>query len=541
MRPGTQPLKRLDTVGLCVFLLAILVASVGLFTYFSLDDYIYLHRAEEHTSSLKTFFAPFCTFSPWLYYRPLPTMFWVILFSLFGASPAPYAIGVILIFAGMVFFIYRIGGLLSGRAAGLIASLLVSLYFPIYSVVWLRSSSSLQMELFFLASAMFYLVRWAKSQSSGQEQTGLPAIGILLMIGAFLSKETSFLAPLLLPLLVPKRRVIKLAAGLSFSGLGIFLLARGLITSKFPLPAPRLDLSLIARNLEFFLREQFLFYLPASLIVVAALAWGNRKRHVWLLAGMTLFIAMNALFGYTVGTHRLKLAVCLAAVIYCVFRAPARARFPLGWAALLLLPPLLVLDTTVHQSAESFLGLSLFIGVGATRQTRLVRKMIAVRFKVPSSKFKVGGSIRRAFSSGRGLGSLLRVAGAFASSFLLVYGAYTVVSLNSRIGVAEARRVVQVSRLTRDVREYLCSVHGDGSAIHSTNLPGLISVPDIPFDASLHGCRLNVDDDLSAPDGVFVVADGTPKETIDEIRSRSRLIKRLVRGPYQVMVFSTSD
>jgi len=468
-------------------------------------------------------------------------MFWVILFSLFGASPAPYAIGVILMFAGMVFFIYRIGGLLGGRAAGLISALLVALYFPIYSVVWLRSSSSLQMELFFLASAMFYLVRWAKSQSGGEEQPGLPAMGILLMIGAFLSKETSFLAPLLLPLLVPKRRVIKLAAGLSFSGLGIFLLARGLITSEFPLPAPRLELSLITRNLEFFLREQFLFYLPASLIILGALAWGNRNRHAWLLVSMVLFIAMNALFGYTLTTHRLKLAVCLAAVIYCAFRAPARARFPLGWAALLLLPPLSVLDTTVHQSAESFLGFSLFIGVGVARQTRLVRKMIAVRFQVPSSKFKVGSSIIRAFGSRRRLGSLLRATGAFASLVVVVYGAYTVVSLNLRIGVPEARRIVQVSRLTRDVREYLCSAHGSEVAIHSANLPGLISVPDIPFDASLHGCRLKVDDDLSASDGVFVVAGGTSRETIDEIRSRSRLIKRLVRGPHEVMVFSTPD
>ena len=174
MRLGTQPLKRLDKVGFCVFSLAILIASVGLFTYFSLDDYIYLHRAEEHASSLKTFFAPFHTFSPWLSYRPLPTMFWVILFSLFGASPVPYAIGVILLFAGMVFFIYRIGGLLGGRAAGIISGLLVAFYFPIYSVVWSSWSSSLQMELFFLASAMFYLVRWAKSQSGGEEQANLP-------------------------------------------------------------------------------------------------------------------------------------------------------------------------------------------------------------------------------------------------------------------------------------------------------------------------------------------------------------------------------
>ena len=500
-------------------------------TYFSLDDYIYLHRAEEHASSLRTFFAPFYTFSPWLSYRPLPTMFWVILFSLFGASPAPYAIGVILVFAGMVFFIYRIGNLLGGRLAGLISGLLLALYFPIYSVVWLRSSSSLQMELFFLASAMFYLVRWAKSQPS-EEQTGLPVMGILLMIGAFLSKETSFLAPLFLPLIAPKKRVIKLAAGLSLSGLAIFLLARGLITSKFPLPAPRLEPLLFLRNLEFFLREQFLFYLPASLVVLAALAWGNRNRHVWLLASMALFIAVNSLFGYSVATHRLKLAVCLAAVIYCAFRAPVSARFLLGWAALLLLPPLSVLDTTVHQSAESFLGLSLFIGVGVARQTRLAQKMIAVRSQAD-------GPVMSRFGSRRGLGSLLLPTGAFASLALLAYGAYTVVSLNLRIGVPEASRVVQASRLTRDVREYLCSTHGSEVAIHSTDLPGLISVPDIPFDARLHGCQINVDSDLSAPDGVFVVAGGTPKETIDEIRSRSHLIKRLVREPYEVMVFST--
>ena len=541
-------MKRLDLLGLCAFLMAILIASVGLFTYFSFDDYIYLHRAEEHASSLRTFFAPFYTFSPWLSYRPLPTMFWVVLFWLFGASPAPYAIGVILIFGAMVFFIYRIGCLLAGRAAGLISCLLVSLYFPIYSVAWSRCSSSLQMELFFLASAMFYLLRWAKSQSGLCEQTCLPVIGILLMIGAFLSKETSFLAPLLLPLLVPKRRVVKLSAGLFLLGVFIFLVSRTLITSRFPLPAPRFEFSLIIRNLEFFLRGQFLFYLPASLIILAALAWGSKNRHVWLLVSMALFTAMNMLFGYTVAAHRLKLVVCLAALIYCVLRAPARARFPLGWAALLLLPPLLVLDTTVHQSTESFLGFSLFIGVGVARQTRLAWRIMAGKLKVESrkskvesAKSKVGSWIRRAVGSRRGLLPLLRITGATACVLLLIYAAYAIISLNVRIGAPEARRMVQASRLTRDIREYLCGMHGSGSTIHSTNLPGLISVPDIPFDAWLHGCRLDVDDDLSAKDGIFVVADEAPKGTVDEIRSRSRLITRLVREPYQVMVFSTSD
>ncbi len=534
-------MRRLDKVGLSIFLFAVLIASVGLFTYFSLDDYIYLHRAEEHTSSLKTLFAPFYTFSPWLSYRPLPTMFWVMLFWLFGASPMPFAIGVVLLFAGVVFYIYRIGTLLGGRVTGLISGALVAIYFPVYSVAWSKWSSSLQMELFLLASAMFYLTRWAKAQSGSEQRTRLPAMGILLMIGAFLSKETSLMVPLLLPLLVAKRHVIKLAGGLFLSGVGIFVLSRTLIASQFPLPEPRLEFSLIFRNLEFFLREQFLFYLPASLIVMAALAWGNRNRHVWLLASMGLFVSMNVVLGHTNTAHRLKLAVCSAAVIYCVFKAPARVRFSLGWAALLLLPPLSVLDTTLHQSAESFLGLSLFIGMGLARQMRLVRRMIAVRFQVPSSKFQVGDSIRIALGAGRGLGSWLRIGGALACAPLLAYAAYTVASLNVRIAVPEARRMVQTSRLTRDVREYLCSTHGDGVSIHSTNLPGLISVPDIPFDARLNGCTLSVDDDLSATEGIFVVSGGTPKEVIDGIRSRSRLVKRLVRAPYEVMVFSTSD
>ncbi|MBN2209685.1 MAG: hypothetical protein JW759_10375 [Candidatus Coatesbacteria bacterium] len=537
----TQLSKRPDLLGLCVFLTAILIGSVGLFTYFSFDDYIYLHRAEEHASSLRTFFAPFYTFNPWLYYRPLPTVFWVVVFWLFGAWPAPYSLGVILVFAAMVFFIYRVGYLLAGRAAGLISCLLVSLYFPIYSVAWSRWFSSLQMELFFLASAMFYLLRWAKSEPGPNERTCLPVTGILLMVGAFLSKETSFLAPLLLPLLAPKRRVVRLSAGLFFLGILIFLASRTLITSRFPLRAVRFEFSPIVRNLEFFLREHFLFFLPASLIILAALAWGNRNRHIWLLVSVALFTAMNTLFGYTVAAHRLKLAICLAAVIYCVLKAPAMARFALGWAALLLVPPLLVGELTLHQSAESFLGLSLFIGIGAARQTRLFRTVMASKSKVESPGYKVGSWIKSAAGSKLGLVSLLRITGAFACVLLLIYAAFAIVSLNVRIGVAEAQRMVQSSRLTRDVREYLCGMHGSGLTIHSTNLPALISVPDIPFDARLHGCQLNVDDDLSAEDGVFVVADGAPQATVAEIRSRSRLITRLVREPYYVMVFSTSD
>ncbi|MBN1593932.1 MAG: hypothetical protein JW941_11880 [Candidatus Coatesbacteria bacterium] len=523
----------LDYYGLGIFLLAIVVASVGLFTYFSLDDYIYLHRAEDHTSSLGQVFAPFYTFSPWLSYRPLPTMFWVVLFGIFGPAPLPLSIGVILLFSGMVFYIYRIGTLLGGRMAGLISGALVALYFPIYSVAWSRWSSSLQMELLFLASSAFYLARWAKHQLGEGNKAGLPTLGIVLMVGAFLSKETSFMLPMLLPLLVPKKRVFKLAASLFTSGVAIFVISRALIPSKFPLPKPRFDISVILRNLEFFTREQFLFYLPATLILVAALAWGKKNRHIFLLAAMGLFLGMNAILGHSPATHRIKLAVCSLAVIYCVIKASARVRFALGWAALLLLPPLLVLDTTVHQSAESFLGLALFIGMGVSRQLRLAYRLSKRWFR----GFTVAGVAAQ--FAGNSL-RILRIAGAIACIPFLLYAAFTVLKLNVRVAIPEATKMVQASRLTRDVREYLCAGFPAPATIHSTNLPGLISVPDIPFDARLHGCNLIVDEDLSAREGVFVITSDTPKEIVDEVGSKGQLMRRIVRTPYEVTVFSSA-
>ncbi len=537
-------MRHFDITGLGIFLIAVLIASVGLFTYFSFDDYIYFHRAEEHAESLKTFFAPFWTFNPWLYYRPLPSMFWVVLFTLFGASPTPYELGVMLTFAAMVFFIYRIGNLLGGRIAGVVAGLLVALYFPIYSVSWLRSSASLQMELFFVASGMFYLARWAKSQSAHHAPRSLPWLGIALLLGAFLSKETSFLAPLLLPLLVPKRRVVKLAAGLFVSGAGMFFIARNLIPSRFPLPVPRFDLALIARNLDFFLREQFLFYLPASLIVLVALAWGSRNRHVYLLLCAVAFFLMDVFVGYTVAMHRAKLVVCLAAVAYCAVKAPAKVRFLLGWTALLLLPALSVLDTTIHQSAEAFMGLALFLGVGVARQTRLVSRMCSSIVRARSWRAKrpkgiAGGSHERTLGIRPGLARQLRIAGALACVLLLGYAALRIISLNLRIGVAESRMIVHKSRLTRDVREYLCGLPASDLRIHATNLPGLISVPDIPFDARLHGCRLVVDERLSARTGIFVLTSETPKRIIDDVSSRSRPIKRLSRARYEALVFAS--
>ena len=537
-------LRHFDISGLCIFIIAVSIASVGLFTYFSFDDYIYLHLAEEHASSLKTFFAPFWTFNPWLYYRPLPSMFWVVLFAIFGASPTPYELGIMLTFAAMAFFVYRLGNLLGGRIAGVVAGLMVALYFPIYSVSWVRFSSSLQMELFFLASGMFYLARWAKSQSTHNAAKSLPWLGIALLFGAFLSKEASFMAPLLLPLLVPKRRVVKLAAGLFASGAAMFFISRHVIESRFPLPAPRFDLALIVKNLDFFLRQQFLFYLPASLIVLAALAWGGRNRHVYLLSCVVVFLVMDLSVGYTVAMHRAKLALCLVALAYCVINAPAKVRFLLGWAALLLLPALSVLDTTTHQSAEAFMGLSLFLGLGVARQTRLF--------------LRIGGSILRGRSwrdgRAKGLASRLhertiglraelvrqlRIAGALACALLVAYAAYAVLSLNLRIGVAEARAVVHRSRLTRDVREYLCCLSTRELRVHAANLPGLISVPDIPFDAHLHGCRLVVDERLSARTGIFVLTSETPREIVDDVRSRSRLIKRLSSGRYEALIFAS--
>ena len=535
-------MRHLDITGLCIFLIAFLVASVGLFTYFSFDDYIYLHLAEDHSSSLKTFFAPFWMFNPWIYYRPLPTMFWVVLFSLFGASPTPYEVGIMFIFATMIFSVYRLGNLLGGRIAGVVAGLLVLSYFPIYSLSWLRSSSSLQMELFFVASGTFYIVRWAKSTSSYHAPRSLPWLGIALLIGAFLSKEASFLIPLLLPLLAPKRRVVKLAAGLFASGLVIFLVIRNLIEPGFPLHVPRFDLAPIVRDLEFFLCGQFLFYLPASLIVLAALAWGRRNRYVYLLLCVVAFSLMEILVGYTVTTQRAKLAVCIVALAYCFINAPAKVRALLVWVPLLFIPPLSVLDTNIHQSDESFVGLALFLGIGVGRQTRLVSRIgrsfvRARKWRGGRSKGIAGGSHRKALGLKAGLTRKLRIAGALACALLLGYAAYSIVSLNLRIGVAEARMAIQKSRLTRDLREYLCSLQAPELRVHMTNLPRLISVPDFPFDARLNGCWLIVDERLSARTGVFAVTSETPKWIIDDLRLRSRLIKRLSRGPYEVLIF----
>lgn len=510
------------------------MAFVGPFTYFSFDDYIYLHRAEDHASSLKTFFGPFWSFSPWLSYRPLPTMYWVVLFSLFGASPLPYELGVMLIFAGMVFFIYRTGRLLGGRLAGCISGALVALYFPIYSVSWSRWSSSLQMELFFLASAMFYLLRWAKQQSKEGEGHGLPVAGILLMVGAFLSKETSFLAPLLLPLIAPRKRVVKLSATLFLSGVGLFLLARGLIPSQFPLPAPRLELSIVIRNLEFFLRHQFMFYLTPSLVLMAALARGSKNRHVWLLAAAGTFFAMNSLVGYADTAHRIKLLVCVAALVYSFIKAPSRMRFALGWATLLILPPLSMLDTNVHQSAESFLGLSLFIGLGVSSQMELVRRLAVRTVRALGKRFTID-NLKISLSMA------LRSTGVLSCVFLALYGAYSVISLNLEIGGEEARRMVHVSNLTKTVREHLCTSVGRGVPIHSTNLPGLISVPDIPFDARLHGCELRVDEDMSASDGIFIIANDTTREILDAVASKAAPTSYIARGPYGVSIFTARN
>ncbi|HUT03196.1 MAG TPA: hypothetical protein VM163_04830 [bacterium] len=535
-------MRHFDITGLCIFLIAFLVASVGLFTYFSFDDYIYLRLAQEYASSLKTFFTPFWTFNPWIYYRPLPSMFWVILFTLFGPFPTPYELGIMFIFATMVFFVYRLGNLLGGRIAGVVAGLLVLFYFPIYSLSWLRSSSSLQMELFFVASGMFYIARWAKSLSTRHAPKSLPWLGIALLIGAFLSKEASFLIPLLLPLLVPKRRVIKLAAGLFVTGIGIFFVIRNLIEPGFPLHVPRFDLMPIAGDLEFFLCDQFLFYLPASLIVLAALAWGSRNRHVYLLLCVVAFFLIDAFVGYTVTTQRAKLAVCLVVLAYCFINAPAKARCLLVWVALLFIPPLSVLDTNIHQSDESFVGLALFLGIGVARQTRLASRIgrsivRAHKSRAERPKGIAGGLHEQTLGLRARLARRLRIAGALLCVLLLGYAAYSIVSLNLRIGVAEARMAIQQSRLTSDLREYLCGLQVRDMRVHMTNLPRLISVPDFPFDALLHGCWLIVDERISARMGIFALTNETPKRIIDDVTSRSHLIKRLSRGPHEVLVF----
>ncbi|MCD6326898.1 hypothetical protein J7M28_05025 [bacterium] len=540
MRLGLEN-SRLDLPGLCIFLLAFLIASSGVFSYFSFDDYIYLHRVEDHISGEKGgFFGPFLTFSPWLYYRPIPTMFWVILFSLVGTWPLPYILGVMLLFAGMAFYIYKIGELLGNRLTGVISGALVTLYFPIYGVACSRWSSSLQMELFLIAAGMFYLLRWSKGLRSTPEPRGLPIAGILLMVGAFLSKETALLAPLLLPVYVPKKRVIKLAAGLFGVGVAIFVLSRWLIPLKFPLPAPSFDIFVMFDNLEFYLRQQFMYYLPPTLILLGALARGSRQRYVWLAIASMSFFFINFAFGYSDAAHRLKFATCLAAVVYAFMKGRSGTRFTLVWTSLLILPPLSVHDTTVHQSAEAFMGFSIFLGIGVASQLRFFKRLVVKLIRSGPARFPVGNlfAARRGGTFIQRTGNSLRRIGAMACLLIALYAGYSIISINVRIGIPEARRMLQVSNLTRDVREFLCDLNPGDRAIHATNLPGLISVPDIPFDARLHGCKLNVDENLEAQEGLFVVSSEVGDAEMKRIAAGKTIVGRLARGPFEVVVYS---
>ena len=370
-------------------------------------------------------------------------MYWVIIFALAGASPLPYSIGVMLLFAGVAYFIYRIGDLFGGRTAGLVSGILVALYFPIYSVAWSRWSSSLQMELFFLSAAMFFLLRWSKAELECGQRAKAPVLGIVLLVCAFLSKETSLLAPLLLPLYAWKRRVIGMAAALFGAGVVLFITARALIPCKFPLPGPSLDVAQAFSNLEFYLRHQFLFYLPPSLVLLGALSRGHRNRYVWLTLGMVLFLVMNLAIGYTDTTHRVKLAVSMAAIVYAFVKGQSGMRFSLGWAALLLMPPLSMHDTTIHQTSESFLGFSLFLGIGVARQLRLFGRMFRRLILNGPPRFPVGNlfAARRTGTVSEELGLAVRSVGASASVLIAAYAVFSIISLNVRLGSDEAHRM----------------------------------------------------------------------------------------------------
>ena len=50
-----------------------------------------------------------------------------------------------------------------------------------------------------------------------------------------------------------------------------------------------------------------------------------------------------------------------------------------------------------------------------------------------------------------------------------------------------------------------------------------------------------VDEALSSDDGIFVVADGAPKDAVEAIASRARLIARIERGSRAVSIFSTVE
>jgi hypothetical protein len=161
--------------------------------YFIGDDFTWLRWAAESTlKDLPVYF----TRAGGFFYRPLPKLWYFLLFTIFWLKPLAYHIASLVLYSGIVLFLY---GILNLRGVKRIFSWFGALLFSILAlnhenVFWISGQSCL-LSAFFLSGGLFILMReWTKP---GKYTSVLKTMGIVSVFSAMLSYDGMLIAPLI--------------------------------------------------------------------------------------------------------------------------------------------------------------------------------------------------------------------------------------------------------------------------------------------------------------------------------------------------------
>lgn len=200
---------------LAIFLLGICIINISPVHFHDLNDYTGLISAKyfkSHPSEILRINADTALKeNPYLYllsyYRPLERLVWTVMYSMSGDNPAPYTVLSIVLFLGIVFNLYLLGGYLGrGRWSGIFSSVLFLTLIPSsYHLITYRTNISFCLEIYFLTLALFFIFKAIK-----ENLKRFLVKGILIALMAYCSKESSMYiipAVIVIFLLIYRREV----------------------------------------------------------------------------------------------------------------------------------------------------------------------------------------------------------------------------------------------------------------------------------------------------------------------------------------------
>ena len=188
-----------------VVILTIIFWFSSLFYGFAQDDFIHLNiSAANSLGDFLNFFNPFHQFPDIFFFRPLPTqVHFFLMTKLFGLKALPFHI-VSLIFHilnGFLFYLIIIK-IWNNKKIALVSSILYSISAIHFLSLFYISSFQQIARTFYLFLAIYLYISSLRAERGNLFYLG----SILAYIAALLSKETSLVLPLLLPLLEILRR-----------------------------------------------------------------------------------------------------------------------------------------------------------------------------------------------------------------------------------------------------------------------------------------------------------------------------------------------